>query len=47
MLVAFPQGVLAQGEVDAEYQVKLAFLYNFAQFIQWPAEAFPNAHSPP
>jgi hypothetical protein len=47
MLVAFPQGVLAQGEVDAEYQVKLAFLCNFAQFIQWPADAFPHARSPP
>jgi hypothetical protein len=23
-----------------EYQVKAAFLYNFAKFVEWPAEAF-------
>src|SRR5450755_843505 len=32
----------AQSNDDAEYRVKLAFLYNFAQFIQWPAEAFSD-----
>jgi hypothetical protein len=46
LLVAFPQGAWAQGEDGAVYQVKLAFLYNFAQFVQWPADAFPNTHSP-
>ena len=25
-------------QVD-EYQVKAAFLYNFAKFVEWPAEA--------
>lgn len=34
----------AQG-VD-EYQVKAAFLYNFARFVEWPEEAFPRADSP-
>jgi hypothetical protein len=29
-----------------EYQVKAAFLYNFAKFIEWPPEAFPNEKSP-
>ena len=29
-----------------EYPVKAAFLYNFARFIEWPAEAFPNEKSP-
>src|SRR5215510_14857691 len=24
-----------------EYQVKAAFLYNFAKFVDWPAQAFP------
>ena len=27
-----------------EYQVKAAFLYNFAKFIEWPTEAFSNGH---
>lgn len=29
-----------------EYQVKAAFLYNFAKFVTWPADAFPDAGSP-
>jgi hypothetical protein len=29
-----------------EYQVKAAYLYNFAKFIQWPPEAFANDQSP-
>lgn len=35
----------AQSDDDNEYRVKLAFLYNFTQFIEWPPEAFsaPNA----
>jgi hypothetical protein len=29
-----------------EYQVKAAFLFNFAKFVQWPAQAFKSAGSP-
>jgi hypothetical protein len=29
-----------------EYQVKAAFLYNFAKFVEWPAGTFPNAADP-
>jgi hypothetical protein len=29
-----------------EYQVKAAFLYNFAKFVEWPSEAFPNEQAP-
>lgn len=29
-----------------EYQVKAAFLYNFAQFVEWPAAAFADARAP-
>ena len=28
------------------YQIKAAFLYNFAKFIEWPDAAFPTAESP-
>jgi len=37
------------GAADAqptEYQLKAAFLYHFAQFVDWPASAFPEAASP-
>ena len=46
LLAGVLRGAWAQGEEDAEYKVKLAFLYNFAQFVQWPPDAFPNAHAP-
>ena len=36
----------AQGSASSEYQVKAAFLYHFAQFVEWPPEAFKDAHSP-
>jgi len=30
----------------SEYQVKAAFLYNFAKFVEWPAEAFADTSAP-
>lgn len=29
-----------------EYQVKAAFLFNFAQFVEWPDTTFTNADAP-
>ena len=29
-----------------EYQIKAAFLFNFAKFVVWPANAFPDANTP-
>ena len=34
LLAAFAGG--ARAEASREYQVKAAFLFNFAQFVQWP-----------
>jgi hypothetical protein len=36
----------AQTAVSKEYQVKAVFLFNFAQFVEWPASAFADASSP-
>ena len=33
-------------QVPKEYQVKAAFLYNFAKFIEWPSGSFDGADSP-
>jgi hypothetical protein len=39
--------VTAEAAQDlTEYQVKAAFLYNFAKFVEWPAETFKNANTP-
>lgn len=34
------------GPPPTEYQVKAAFLYNFARYVEWPAEAFRDGSSP-
>jgi len=30
----------------AEYKVKAAFLFNFAKFVEWPAQSFATAETP-
>jgi hypothetical protein len=42
LLIAAPCWAAA----PSEYQVKAVFLFNFAQFVQWPARAFPDPGSP-
>jgi hypothetical protein len=36
----------AQQAMKREYQIKAVFLFNFTQFVQWPAAAFPATDSP-
>lgn len=33
-------------EIPREYQIKAAFLYNFPQFVGWPAAVFANDRAP-
>jgi len=40
------RGLAAQAVRASEYQVKAVFLFNFAQFVDWPAEAFPATDTP-
>jgi hypothetical protein len=35
-----------QTKTSPEYQVKAVFLFNFTQFVEWPANAFPSEQSP-
>jgi hypothetical protein len=37
---------VAQAQSADEYQVKAAFLYNFAKFVEWPAHAFKSPEDP-
>jgi YfiR/HmsC-like len=42
-------GGLVQGSDDyriEEYRVKAAFLFNFAKFVEWPAQAFKSPSDP-
>jgi hypothetical protein len=36
----------AQTNPSSEYQVKAAFLFHFAQFVEWPEETLKDASSP-
>jgi hypothetical protein len=47
-LLLFSNGLslLAETAPPAEYQLKAVFLFNFAQFVEWPPEAFPEAQTP-
>lgn len=36
----------AQTSVAIEYQVKAVFIFNFTQFVEWPATSFSTENSP-
>jgi hypothetical protein len=45
----FLRGGLLDAQEDSqptEYQIKAAFIFNFAKFVEWPPAAFPKASSP-
>ncbi len=44
--VSAPADTLAQSSASPEYQLKAVFLFNFAQFVEWPASAFPAPDAP-
>jgi hypothetical protein len=46
LFVAGVRWVSAQTNTSGEYQVKAAFLFHFAQFVDWPREAFKDATTP-
>ena len=39
-------GKLPANSAAEEYSVKAAFLFHFAQFVEWPEETFKDANSP-
>lgn len=41
-----PAGSKAQAKTAAEYELRAAFVYNFAKFVEWPPESFDNSNSP-
>ncbi len=40
------QSIAAQNNTPREYEIKAAFLYNFAKFIEWPEAAFSDTSAP-
>lgn len=45
-LLAGAATAAAQAPRAPEYEVKAAFLYNFAKFVDWPPRAFPDPSAP-
>jgi hypothetical protein len=43
LLALTPRAALAQSR---EYQVKAAFLFNFAQFVEWPDDTYSATNTP-
>jgi len=39
-------GMSGQPSQPTEYQIKAAFLFNFAKFVDWPPESFSQPNSP-
>jgi uncharacterized protein DUF4154 len=48
MACLFGSGVSLFGQTapSAEYQIKAVFLFNLAQFVDWPSKAFPESGKP-
>jgi len=40
------RGVAAETSVTREYQLKVAFLYNFTKFVEWPANSSDGTAEP-
>jgi hypothetical protein len=46
LAIAAPHLDAEGGSVAEEYQVKAAFLFNFAKFVEWPADTFKAVDEP-
>jgi hypothetical protein len=45
LLIVSSATIRAQRKFD-EREIKATFLFNFAQFVEWPAASFPDARTP-
>jgi YfiR/HmsC-like len=46
LVTAFSCAATVWSAPASEYQVKAAFLFNFAKFVEWPPAAFDDANTP-
>ena len=46
LALAAPPGRAQAPAAPTEYQVKAVFLFNFSQFVDWPAASFADGRSP-
>jgi hypothetical protein len=46
LLLSVRPEAAAQTTISREYEIKTVFLFNFAQFVDWPPEAFASPQAP-
>jgi hypothetical protein len=46
LLLGHGSSSVGQTAPTPEYQLKAVFLFNFAQFVEWPTSAFPDPSTP-
>jgi hypothetical protein len=46
LTASFAAGAAMEAGLPTEYQLKAVFLFNFAQFVEWPAAAFAGDDAP-
>jgi hypothetical protein len=46
LLISVGPEASAQTAISREYEIKTVFLFNFAQFVDWPTEAFASPQAP-
>jgi hypothetical protein len=46
LLLVTNLSLVAQAPLSREYELKAIFLYNFAQFVDWPPAAFAGSETP-
>ena len=46
VVVLLVSGTHAQSATAGEYQIKAAFLFNFAKFVEWPPSSFSDGSAP-
>jgi len=45
-VLGWPVDCYGKSQRAAEYQIKAAYIYNFAKFVNWPSKVFADASSP-
>ncbi|HDH06417.1 MAG TPA: YfiR family protein [Nitrospirae bacterium] len=46
LMLGWVQSPYAEKTASREYLIKAGFLYNFAKFVEWPEDAFPDTSVP-
>jgi hypothetical protein len=46
LTLSFWASTLVAQTIAKEYRIKAAFLFNFAQYVEWPPDTFKDANSP-